>query len=150
MFYVTTFRVYRRGDISVYQQRRGTHLVAIAHFLSNWPMVGPRWSLHDLWTQQWVTLYLGVILIKFGGQRTFLNNLNSVWPLMTPAWPLTPAIYYALVILPTKFSGHRPFLSDLTSGWCQMTCTWRLTLAMHYTLVPRALIRSSSDQIWWP
>ena len=101
--------------------------------------------------------------------REFLMNLTSGWPWLTPAWPLTPAMCYTLIrplvdpswpqydlwpqqcvtlwsgVLPTKFGGHTAFLSNLTSGWLWLTPAWPVTPTMHY-----ALVRGSSQQIWWP
>ena len=57
----------------------------------------PTWPLHDLWPQQCITLWSGTLATKFGGHRAFLSNLTPGWPWMTPAWPLTPAMHYALV-----------------------------------------------------
>ena len=34
---------------------------------------------------------------KFGGHTSFLSNLTSSWPWLTPAWPLTPAMHHALI-----------------------------------------------------
>ena len=39
----------------------------------------------------------GILPTKFGGHRALLSNLTPGWPRMTPAWPLTPAMHYALV-----------------------------------------------------
>ena len=36
-------------------------------------------------------------LPKFGGHTAFLSNLTSGWQWLPPAWPLTPAMYYALI-----------------------------------------------------
>ena len=99
----------------------------------------PSWPLHDLWPQQWVTLWSGALPTKFGGHTSFLSNLTLADPCMT----LNPS--NASGILSTKFGGHRAFLSNLTPGWPQMTPAWSLTPTIHYTLV-----RGSSHQIWWP
>ena len=73
------------------------NLVAIGHCLANWPLFDPSWPLHDLWPQQCVTLWSDILTTKFGGHRAFLSNLTPGWPQVTPAWPLTPAMHYALV-----------------------------------------------------
>ena len=39
----------------------------------------------------------GILPTKFGGHRALLSNLTPGWPRMTPTWPLTPAMHYALV-----------------------------------------------------
>ena len=41
-------------------------LLAIDHFLENQPLIDPGWSLHDLWSQQCILLWSGVLLIKIG------------------------------------------------------------------------------------
>ena len=73
------------------------NLVAIGHFQAYWPLLDPDWPLRDLWHQQCITLWSGILLTKFGGHRAFLNNLPPTWPHMTPAWTWNPAIHYALV-----------------------------------------------------
>ena len=74
-------------------------------FLANLRLVDPSWPLEDLWPHQCITLWSGILSTnwsgilptKFGGHRTLLSNLTPGWPRMTPAWPLTPAMHYALV-----------------------------------------------------
>ena len=66
-----------------------------------WPQgivkqLDPSWPLHDLWPQQCITLWSVILPTKFGGHRAFLSNLTPGWPLMTPAWPLTPAMHFTL------------------------------------------------------
>ena len=73
------------------------NLVAIGHCWANWPLLDPSWPLHDLWPQQCIMFWSGILLTKFGGHRALLSNLTPGWPRMTPAWPLTPAMHYALV-----------------------------------------------------
>ena len=64
------------------------------------------------------------------------NNLTSDWPWLTPAWPLTPAMHYALVRGSSyQIGSHMTFLSNLTSGWIQLNPAWPLTPEMHYTLI---------------
>ena len=58
----------------------------------------PGWPLHDLWPQQCITLWLGVLPTKFGGHRALLGKLTPTWSRLTPTWPLTPAMHYALVL----------------------------------------------------
>ena len=62
-----------------------------------WPLVDPDWPLHELWPQQYITLWSGVLPTKFDGHRAFLSNLTPGWPQMTSAWHLIPAVHYALV-----------------------------------------------------
>ena len=73
------------------------NLVATGHFQVISHLVDPGWPLHDFWPQQWVTHWPGVLPTKFGGHRAFLSNLTSARPWLTPAWPLTPAMSYALI-----------------------------------------------------
>ena len=61
------------------------------------PQVDPGWPVHDLWPQQCITLWSGILPTKFGGHRAFLSNVTPGWPRITPAWPLTPAMHYTLV-----------------------------------------------------
>ena len=109
------------------------------------PLVDPGWPLHDLWPQQCITLWSGVLPTKFGGHRALLR-----WPLLDPSWPLhdlrpQQCITLWSEVLPTKFGDHRALLSKLTPTWPQLTPTWPLTPAMHY-----GSVRDSSHQIWWP
>ena len=51
------------------------------------------------------------------------KQIDPTWPQLTPSWPLTPAMHYALSgILPTKFGGHRSFLSN----WPLVDPSWPL------------------------
>ena len=88
----------------------------------------PAWHL----TQQWNTLWLGVLPTKFGGYRALLSKLTPTWP----SWPLHELWPWQCIMLwsgvLTKFGGHRPLLRKLTSTWPQLTPTWPLTPAMHY------------------
>ena len=47
--------------------------------------------------QRCITLWSGVLPIKFGGHRALLSRLTPTWPQLTPSWPLTLALHYALV-----------------------------------------------------
>ena len=121
-------------------------LVATGHFKGIWPLVDLGWPVHDLWPQQYITLWSWVLPTKFGGHRAFLSNLTLVdpwWPLHD-LWP-QQCITLWPGVLPTKFGGHRALLSKLTPTWPQLAPTWPLTPAMHYILV-----RGSFHQIWWP
>ena len=69
--------------------------------LSKLTLLDLNWPLHDLWPQQCITLGSGILPTKFGGHGAFLSNLTPGWPQMTPSWPLTPAMHYALVRGPT-------------------------------------------------
>ena len=69
------------------------NLVGIGHFLSN---LTSGWPQYDLWPQHCIMLWSGFFLTN-GCHRAFLSNLTSGWPQLTPAWPLTPAMHYALV-----------------------------------------------------
>ena len=60
------------------------NLVAIEHLWSIWPVVDPGWPLHDIWPQQYITLWSSVLPTKFSGFRAFLRN----WPLVEPGWPM--------------------------------------------------------------
>ena len=62
-----------------------------------WPLVDPKWPLHDLWPKKFIKLGSGVLPTKFGGHRALLSELTPTWPHLTPTWPLTPAMHYALV-----------------------------------------------------
>ena len=53
------------------------NLVAIGHFYAIWPLLDPRWPLHDFWTQQCTTLWSGVLLTKFGSHRAFPRRIDS-------------------------------------------------------------------------
>ena len=75
----------------------GPNLVATGYSWANWPLVYPRWSLHDLWSQQSIMLWSRVLPIKFGGHTTFQSKLTCGWPQVTPAWLLTSAMRYTLV-----------------------------------------------------
>ena len=79
------------------------NLVTIGHCLANWPLLDPTWPLHDLWPQQCIMLWSGVLPTKFGGHRALLSKLTPTWPQLTPAWPSTPAMHYALV----RVSSHQ-------------------------------------------
>ena len=68
------------------------NLVAIGHIKAIWPLLDPGWPLHDLWPQQCITLWSGVLPTKLGSQRAYSSILTSGWPWLTPAWPLTPAM----------------------------------------------------------
>ena len=61
------------------------NLVAIEHFLAIWPLVDPRWLLHDLWPQQCTALWSGVLLTKFGSHRAFLRQIDP-WMTLNPRW----------------------------------------------------------------
>ena len=102
--------------------------MAVGHCWANWPLVDPRWPLHDLWPQHCISLCSGVLPTKFGDHGALLSKLT----LLDPSWPLhdlwpQQCITLWSEILPTKFGGHRAFLSNLTPGWPQMTPTWPLT-----------------------
>ena len=56
----------------------------------------PGWPLHDLWPQKCITLWSGVLPTKFGGHRALLSKLTHSQPQLTPTWPSTPAMHYAL------------------------------------------------------
>ena len=77
----------------------------------------------------------------------FSKQLPSEWPLITPAWPLNPAMHYTLVwgfCLPNLVAtGHFKGIWPLVDPG--LTPAWPLTPAMSYTL-----IRGSFYQIWWP
>ena len=140
------------------------NLVAIGHFLAIWPLVDPRWPLHDFWPQQCTTLWSEVLFTKFGSHRAFLRQIdpwmtfdlwwgrfesmptNLVGPSPTPM-PTLPinGLHSGLGSFVPIFGGHRAFLRNLTSGWPWLTRVWPLTSAMHY-----ALVMGSSHQIWWP
>ena len=84
------------------------------------------WPLHDLWPQQWVTLWSGVLPTKLGGNTAFLMHLTSGWPRLTSAWPLTPTMHYTLVrVLHIKFGDHRALLSKLIN-WSLLDPSWPL------------------------
>ena len=90
-------------------------------------------------TQHCLLLWSGVLPTKFGGHRAFLINLISSWPRMTPAWPLTPAMHYALVRDSSdqmiNSGGLRAFVSSLTYGWSRLTPAWPLTPTMYFILI---------------
>ena len=122
------------------------NLVTVGHSWVFWPLVDPGWPLHDLRPQHCTTLWSGVLPTKFGGHRSFLNNLMPSWPRLThhDLWPYQCTTLRSGV-LPTKFGSHRAFLSNLTPGWPRLTPAWPLTPAKHCTSV-----RGSFYQIWWP
>ena len=68
----------------------------------------------DLWPQQCITFWPGVLPIKFGSHRVFLSNLTTGWPRLTlhDFWP-QQCITLRSGVLPTKFGGHRTFLKQL-------------------------------------
>ena len=122
------------------------NLVATGHLkvLDLW--FTPTWPLHDLWPQQWVTRWSGVLSTKFGGHTAFLSHLTSGWPQLTPAWHLTPAMHYALV----RGSSHQMWwpqgiAKQIDSYLTPVDPYTTLTPAMHY-----AMVRGSSHQSWWP
>ena len=47
-------------------------------------MVHPLLPLRDLWPQQCITLWSGVLRTTFGRHRAFL----AIWPLVDPGWPV--------------------------------------------------------------
>ena len=64
----------------------------------------------------------GFFLPKLGGYKAFLSYATCGWPRLTPTWPVTPAMRYALIKgFSTKYGGLRAFLSNLTPGWPHMT-----------------------------
>ena len=65
--------------------------------LSKLTLFDPSWHLHDLWLQQCIMLWPGILPTKCGGHKAFLSNLTPSLTQMTPAWPLTPAMHYVLV-----------------------------------------------------
>ena len=71
----------------------GGHRALLSKLTPTWPEL----TLHDLWPQQCIMFWSGILPTKFGGHRALLSNLTPGWPRMTPAWPLTPAMHYALV-----------------------------------------------------
>ena len=87
----------------------------------------PSWPVHDLWPQQRIKLWSGVLPTRFGGHGSFLSKLTLVYPQLTPAWPVTPAMLYTLVRASSKFSSHMAFVSNFTFGWPQLTPTRPLT-----------------------
>ena len=52
------------------------NLVVIGHFWAVWPLVDPGWPMHDLWPQQCITPWLGLLPIKFGSHWVFLRQLD--------------------------------------------------------------------------
>ena len=70
-----------------------SHMAFLANVTSGWPS----WPVQDLWPHQCFTLWSGILSTKFGGHLAFLRNLTSAGPQLTPTWPLTPAMHYALV-----------------------------------------------------
>ena len=54
--------------------------------LSKLTLPDPSWPLHDLWTQQRITLWSRILPTKFGGHRSFLSN----WPLVDPSMTSDP------------------------------------------------------------
>ena len=85
---------------------------------------------------QWVTLWSGVLPTKFGGYTAFLSNLTSGWPWLTRAWPLTPAMHYALV-RDSSYQFWWPLgISKQFDPWLTpMTPAWPLTPVVYYALV---------------
>ena len=73
------------------------NLVTIGHCEARWPLLDLSWPLHDLWPQQCITLWSGVLSTKFGGHRALLSKLTPTWRQLTFTWPLTPAMHYAFV-----------------------------------------------------
>ena len=80
------------------------------------------WPLHDLWPQQRIRLWSGILPTKFGGHRALLSKLAPTWPNLT-VHDLRPQQCVTLWsgVLPTKFGGHRALLSKLTPTWPQLT-----------------------------
>ena len=96
--------------------------MVVGHCWANWPLLDPRWPLHDLWPQQCISLCSGVLPTKFGDHRALLSKLTLLdpsWPLHD-FWPQQCTTLWSGVLL-TKFGSHRAFLDDLTSGW-PLTC----------------------------
>ena len=90
---------YTLKDQGFFLIKFGGHTVFLSN-LTIWPLVDPGWSMHDLWPKQCITvitLCSGVLPTKFGGHGALLSKLTPTWPQLIPTWPLTPAMYYALV-----------------------------------------------------
>ena len=121
------------------------------------------WPLRDLWLQQCITLWSGILRTKFDSHREYLSNLTSGWPKLTPAWPLTPVMHYTLFRGSSCQSGsHRALLSNFTSGWPQVTLNdlwsqWCITLwsgvlptkfGSHRAFLKQLDLCMTSD-LWW-
>ena len=73
-------------------------------FLNHFTLVDRSWPLQDLWPINALHSGLGSFLpnlvatghFKEFDLWLFLSNLTSSWPQVTSAWPLTPAMHYAL------------------------------------------------------
>ena len=69
----------------------------------DWVTVGTRFKLALAWVfETGCQLVLShnsswPLITKFGGHMAFLSNWTSGWSWLTCAWPLTPAMGYALV-----------------------------------------------------
>ena len=79
----------------------------------------PGWSVPDLWPQQCIMLWSGILDTKIGGHRALLSKLTPSWPQLTATWPSTPAMHYDLVrgrtsLVPTDISQQR---EALHRGW---------------------------------
>ena len=69
---------------------------------ANWHLLSPSWPLHDLVPSSALHSGQGVLPTKFCGHRALLSKLISTWLQLTPTWPLTSAMHFALV----KDSSH--------------------------------------------
>ena len=71
-----------------------SNFVTIAHSWAIWPLADRCMTFDPS-----ITLHFGqgFFFTKFSCHRTFLSNLTTGWPQLTPAWHLTPTIHYILV-----------------------------------------------------
>ena len=104
------------------------NLVAIGHCYANWPLFDPSWPLHDLWPQQCIMLWSGIL----GGHRAFPSNLTSGWPLHD-LWPQQCTTLWLGVLL-TKFGSHRVFLKQI-DPWMTFDRRWGRFRTMPTNLV---------------
>ena len=116
----------------------GGHRACLRNVTSGWPQLTFAWPL---------TPAMHYVLVRGSSHQIW-------WPLgivkqIDPSWPLHDLWPQQCITLwsgdlPTKFGGHRALSSKLTPTWPQVTPLCPLTPAMHY-----ALVRDSSNQIWW-
>ena len=125
-------------------------------FKGIWPLVDPRWPLHDLWPQQWVTLWQGFSFYQIWWPYDISKQFD---PWLTPADPCmtfnhSNALCSDLWSINALHSGLWFFLPNLVATghlnefdlWLtpdDPCMTFDHSSELHFD-------RGSSYQIWWP
>ena len=117
-------------------------LVAIgllSNLISGWPQ-------HDFWQQQCITLWPGVLPIKFGSHRAFLRNLTSVNPSdFCMIFDPSNALHFGqgFFLLNLVATGHFKAIWPLVDLWMTFG---RVTLTLNH--IDSALWGTNADTPW--